>query len=97
MSIIILVHDRMLIKPIEVPEMVGGIIMPDSIKEKPNKGTVIQTGKGLPGEDMVILPGDIVTYPKSVGLPAEVNGEKYFIIEEGDVLLAERSEDANSK
>jgi chaperonin GroES len=79
--------DRVLIKAATAEEKtVGGIIIPDSAKEKPLKGEVIATGNGTKDEEMVLKPGDNVLYGKYAGTEIEWNGEQYLIMRQSDVL-----------
>jgi chaperonin GroES len=79
--------DRVLVKPAAAEEKtVGGIIIPDSAKEKPLKGEVIATGNGTKDEEMVLKPGDNVLYGKYAGTEIEWNGEQYLIMRQSDVL-----------
>ena len=85
-------HDRVLIKRIEEKESVkGGIIIPDSAKEKPTKGKVIAAGPGRLDEkgkamELAVRTGDTVFYGKYSGTDVEVNGEKFVILRESDIL-----------
>ena len=79
--------DRVLVKPTPAEEVtVAGIIIPDSAKEKPLKGTVLATGSGTKDEDMVVKEGDVVLYGKYAGTEVELEGEKYLIMRQSDVL-----------
>ena len=79
--------DRVLIKPAPAEERtVGGIIIPDSAKEKPLRGEVIAVGNGTKDEEMVVKPGDTVLYGKYAGTELELEGEKYLIMRQSDVL-----------
>jgi chaperonin GroES len=79
--------DRVLVKPAAAEEKtVGGIIIPDSAKEKPLKGEVIATGNGTKDEEMVLKPGNEVLYGKYAGTEIEWNGEQYIIMRQSDVL-----------
>ena len=79
--------DRVLIEPTaaEVVTM-GGIIIPDSAKEKPLKGTVLAVGNGTKDEEMVLNPGDNVLYGKYAGTEIEFEGTKYLMMRQSDVL-----------
>ena len=77
----------MLIAPEPAEEKtVGGIIIPDSAKEKPLKGKVVAVGHGTKDEEMVLKAGDMVLYGKYAGTEIEVDGEKYLIMRQSDVL-----------
>ncbi len=79
--------DRVLIQPAPVEEKtMSGIIIPDSAKEKPLKGQVIAVGKGTKDEEMVLKAGDSVLYGKYAGTELELEGEKYLIMRQSDVL-----------
>lgn len=79
--------DRVLIKPAPAEEKtVGGIIIPDSAKEKPLKGEILAVGNGTKDEEMVVKPGDTVLYGKYAGTELELDGEKYLIMRQSDVL-----------
>lgn len=79
--------DRVLVKPAEAEEKtVSGIIIPDSAKEKPLKGEVIAVGNGTKDEEMVLKAGDTVLYGKYAGTEIELEGEKYIIMRQNDVL-----------
>lgn len=79
--------DRVLIEPIPAEEVtVGGIIIPDSAKEKPLKGTVVATGNGTKDEEMVLKAGDTVLYGKYSGTEIEFEGTKYLMMRQSDVL-----------
>lgn len=79
--------DRVLIQPTPAEETtLSGIIIPDSAKEKPLKGTVIAAGKGTKDEEMVLKEGDTVLYGKYAGTEIELDGEKYLIMRQTDVL-----------
>jgi chaperonin 10 Kd subunit len=79
--------DRVLIKPAAAEEKtVGGIIIPDTAKEKPLKGSVIAVGNGTKDEEMVLKAEDTVLYGKYSGTEVELDGEKYLIMRQSDVL-----------
>ena len=79
--------DRVLIKPAVAEEKtVGGIIIPDTAKEKPLKGSVIAVGNGTKDEEMVLKAEDTVLYGKYSGTEVELDGEKYLIMRQSDVL-----------
>jgi len=79
--------DRVLIKPAAAEEKtIGGIIIPDSAKEKPLKGEVMAVGNGTKDEPMVLKAGDKVLYGKYAGTEIEVEGELYLIMRQSDVL-----------
>ncbi|MCM1519691.1 MAG: co-chaperone GroES [Lachnoclostridium sp.] len=79
--------DRVLVKPTAAEEVTkSGIIIPDSAKEKPLRGTVLAAGKGTKDEDMVLKEGDEVLFGKYAGTEIELDGEKYLIMRQSDVL-----------
>lgn len=79
--------DRVLVQPAAAEEKtVGGIIIPDSAKEKPLRGTVLAVGNGTKDEPMILKQGDQVLYGKYAGTELEFEGEKYLIIKQQDVL-----------
>lgn len=79
--------DRVLIKPTAAEEVtMGGIIIPDSAKEKPLRGIVEAAGLGTKDEEMVLKAGDTVLYGKYAGTEIELEGEKYLIMRQSDVL-----------
>ena len=76
-----------LLKPQAAEEKtVGGIIIPDSAKEKPLRGEVLAVGEGTKDEQMVLKAGDQVLYGKYAGTELELDGEKYLIMRQSDVL-----------
>lgn len=79
--------DRVVIKaaPSE-SKTAGGIIIPDTAKEKPLQGTVLAVGNGTKDEEMVLKEGDNVLYGKYAGTEVELDGEKYLIMRQSDVL-----------
>lgn len=79
--------DRVLVQPTAAEEVtLGGIIIPDSAKEKPLRGKVLAVGNGTKDEEMVLKSGDEVLYGKYAGTEIEYEGEKYIIMRQSDVL-----------
>jgi len=79
--------DRVLVKPAPAEEKtVSGIIIPDTAKEKPLQGTVLAVGNGTKDEEMVLKVNDTVLYGKYSGTEVELDGEKYLIMRQSDVL-----------
>ena len=78
--------DRVLVLPAPAEEKVGGIIIPDTAKEKPQRGRVIAIGQGTKDESMVLKENDTVLYGKYAGTELEYEGEKYLIMRQSDVL-----------
>ncbi|MDT5294926.1 MAG: chaperonin GroES [Acidobacteriota bacterium] len=85
-------HDRVIVKRIEEGEQVrGGIIIPDSAREKPQEGEVIAVGEGKRKDDGTRIPldvqtGDRVLFGKYSGSDIKVDGEEYLIMREDDIL-----------
>ena len=79
--------DRVLIRPVPAEEVtMSGIIIPDSAKEKPLKGTVLAVGPGTKDESMELKVDDTVLYGKYAGTEVEIDGEKVLIMRQSDVL-----------
>jgi chaperonin GroES len=85
-------HDRVLVQPLDGEEKTaGGIIIPDTAKEKPSEGKVIAVGPGAKTEDGKILPmevkvGDLVLFGKWSGTEVKINGVEYSIMKESDIM-----------
>lgn len=85
-------HDRVLVRRIEADEKTaGGIIIPDSAKEKPSEGEIVAVGEGARDEDGDRIPldvkaGDRVLFGKWSGTEVKVNGEDLIIMKESDIL-----------
>jgi len=83
-----LLQNRILVKPEEAKEVSkGGIILPDELKEKEYKGTVVATGAGLKDEAMTVKVGDVVKYPKHAGNEVDVDGTPHLIMRETDIYF----------
>ena len=78
--------DRVLVLPAQAEDKVGGIIIPDTAKEKPQHGTIVAVGTGTKDEERVLKEGDEVLYGKYSGTELEVEGTKYLIMRQSDVL-----------
>lgn len=79
--------DRVLVKPLPAEKTTAsGLIIPDSAKEKQQKGNVIATGKGLKDEPMTVKVGDTVLFGKFAGSELVVDGVEYLIMRESDIL-----------
>ena len=84
--------DRVLVKPMEAEEKTkGGIVLPDTAKEKPQQGEVVAVGKGKTLDNGEVKPlgvkvGDKVLYGKYAGTEVTIDGEEYLIIREDDIL-----------
>jgi chaperonin GroES len=85
--------DRVLVKPLEEKETKkGGIIIPDSAKERPVEGEIVSTGPGKVGDDGKLIPmtlkkGDRVLYGKYAGTEIKLNGDEFLLMREDDVLM----------
>src|SRR5271166_4973461 len=85
-------HDRLLVRRIEEGETTrGGIIIPDSAKEKPQEGEVISVGKGKSNDEGKVFPlavkeGDRILFGKYSGTEIKIDGEEYIIMKEEEVL-----------
>jgi len=85
-------HDRVAIKPMDQEgKTLGGIIIPDTAKEKPMQGKVIAVGKGTKDRDGNLIPldvkvGDKVLYGKWGGTEVKVNGQEFIIMKESDIM-----------
>ncbi len=78
--------DRVLVEPKEAEEKTaGGIIIPDTAKEKPQKGTVVAVGSGKKDEPITVKPGDQVLYGKYSGTELSIEGKDYLIMRESDI------------
>jgi chaperonin GroES len=88
--------DRVVVKPIAKEEVTkGGIVLPDTVKEKPQEGEVVAVGTGRVTEDGKRIPldvkkGDKVIYPRYSGSEIKIDGEEYLIMRESEIL-AKRS------
>jgi chaperonin GroES len=81
------IADRVIIKPAPADEKTkGGLIIPDTAKEKPQRGEVIAVGSGKDGNLMTVQVGDIVLYGKYSGQEINYEGQDYLIMREDDVL-----------
>jgi len=78
--------DRVLVEPAAAEEKVGGIIIPDTAKEKPLHGKIVAVGNGTKDEEMILKAGDEVLYGKYSGTEFELEGVKYLMMRQSDVL-----------
>ncbi len=79
-------EDRVVIEPASAEEKTsGGIIIPDTAKEKPQKGKVVAVGKGKKDEPMTVKVGDEVLYGKYSGTELSIDGKDYIIMRESDI------------
>ena len=85
-------HDRVVIEPLEQEEKTaGGIIVPDTAKEKPVQGKVVAVGPGARGEDGALQPldvkkGDTILYGKYSGTEVKIDDEEFLIMRESDIM-----------
>lgn len=82
-------HDRVIVKPEEKAEKTaGGIIIPDTAQEKPQRGEVVAVGKGTKrDEPMTVKVGDTILFGKYGGTEIEIEGEKYLLLKETDIFV----------
>ncbi len=84
--------DRVVVKPAAAEEKTaGGIILPDTVKEKPVEGTIVAAGPGKVADDgklvkLEVMVGDKVLYGKYSGTEVTINGEEYLIMRESDIF-----------
>ena len=79
--------DRVLVEPAAAEEKTaGGIIIPDTAKEKPQKGKIVAVGNGKPEEPLTVKEGDIVLYGKYAGTEINIEGNDYLIMRESDIF-----------
>lgn len=84
--------DRIVIKPMEAEEKTkGGIILPDTVKEKPVEGTIVAAGPGRKSDDgkiveMEVKVGEKILYGKYSGTEVTIDGEEYLIMRESDIF-----------
>ena len=82
------INDRVVVKPAPAEEKTaGGIIIPDTAKEKPQRGEVVAVGPGKDGEKMTVKKGDTVLYGKYAGQELNYEGSDYLIMREDDILI----------
>lgn len=82
------ISDRVVIKTAPAEEKTkGGIIIPDTAKEKPQRGEVVAVGPGKDGNLMTVQKGDIVLYGKYAGQEISIEGQDYIIMREDDILV----------
>ena len=81
------INDRVVVKPAPAEEKTkGGIIIPDTAKEKPQRGSVVAAGPGKKDEPMSVKAGDTVLYGKYAGTEITIEGQDYLIMRESDIL-----------
>ncbi len=79
--------DRVLVEPVPAEEKTaGGIIIPDTAKEKPQKGKVVAVGQGKKDEPMTVKVGDLVLYGKYSGTEISIDAQEYLMMRESDIL-----------
>jgi len=83
--------DRVIVQAMEAETMKGGIIIPDTAKEKPQQGKIMAVGPGRVSDDGTrvkpeVKKGDVVLYGKYSGTEVTVSGDEYLILREGDIL-----------
>lgn len=79
--------DRVLVAPVEAEtKTASGIIIPDTAKEKPQKGTVVAVGPGKKDEPLTVKEGDAVLYGKYSGTELKLDGTEYLMMRESDIL-----------
>ena len=79
--------DRVLVEPAEAEEKTAsGIIIPDTAKEKPQKGSIVAVGNGKKDEPMTVKVGDAILYGKYSGTEINVDGKEYLMMRESDIL-----------
>jgi chaperonin GroES len=80
-------EDRVLVEPMEAEQRTAsGIIIPDSAKEKPQKGTIVAVGSGTKDIEMQVKVGDTVLYGKYAGTELSSEGKDYLIMRQSDIL-----------
>jgi len=79
--------DRVVIEPAQAETKTSsGIIIPDTAKEKPQRGTVVAAGPGKKDEPVTVKEGDVVLYGKYAGTEITIDGQDYLIMKESDIL-----------
>lgn len=97
MTKIVPLHDRVLVQRLEdETTTAGGIIIPDTAKEKPTRGKVVSVGKGGRSESGNVIPldvkeGDVVFFAKWGGTEVKIDGQEYLIMKESDIIAIEQA------
>ncbi|MET0155615.1 MAG: co-chaperone GroES [Rickettsiales bacterium] len=97
MTKIVPLHDRVLVQRLEDESTTaGGIIIPDTAKEKPTRGKVVAVGKGGRSDSGNIIPlevkeGDVVFFAKWGGTEVKIEGQEYLIMKESDIIAVEKA------
>ena len=82
------INDRVIVKPAEAEERTaGGLIIPDTAKEKPQRGEVVAVGPGKKDVTMSVKEGDIVLYGKYAGQELNYQGQDYLVVKQDDILV----------
>ena len=82
------INDRVVVKPAAAEERTaGGLIIPDTAKEKPQRGEVVAVGLGKKDVPMTVKKGDVVLYGKYAGQELSYKGEDYLIVKQDDILV----------
>jgi chaperonin GroES len=95
--------DRVVVEPIEQEETTAsGIILPETAKEKPQRGTIVAAGPGARDDQgkrvaLDVTPGDVVLYAKYAGTEFKVDGKKLLILKESDLLAVIEPEEVKAK
>ncbi len=95
--------DRLVVEPIEQEEMTAsGIVLPETAKEKPQKGNVLAAGPGARDDEgkriaMDVSVGDVVLFAKYAGTEIKMDGKKLLILKESDILAILEAESSKSK
>ena len=85
-------HDRVIVKRLEREQTTpGGIVIPDTAKEKPQEGRIVAVGPGRRNDDGIVIPldvekGDRILFGKHAGTDVEIGGEEHLILQEKDIL-----------
>jgi chaperonin GroES len=81
------IEDRVLVKQMDAEyKTAGGIIIPDSAKEKPQRGVIVSVGKNKDGSALQVQAGDIILFGKYSGTEIEIEGREYLIMKQADIL-----------
>ena len=79
--------DRVIVKTLEAEEKTkGGIVLPDTAKEKPQKGKVVAVGEGLKDKPVTVKVGDSILYGKYAGTEISIDGKEYLIMRNSDIF-----------
>lgn len=82
------VLNKVIVEPVEAEtKTASGIIIPDSAKEKPQKGIVVATGKGKADEPMELKAGDTVLFGKYSGTELQIDDKKYLVMNQSDIMV----------